>query len=159
MKTLIRNVLIVTMNENSEIVEEGAIAIDGNRMAYVGPSEWTPAGPFDRVIDGDRLIALPGLINAHCHSPANLVRGMMPSRPLEIWRAYYRASLRSMRDEDFYASALLGGMEMLKNGATTVLDHFFGNQACSFMGAGGIQAILLFYDPEERIALFRTEWT
>jgi 5-methylthioadenosine/S-adenosylhomocysteine deaminase len=142
MKTLIRNVLIVTMNENSEIIEEGAIAIDGNRMAYVGPSEWTPPGPFDGVIDGDRLIALPGLINAHCHSPANLVRGMMPAKPLEIWRAYYRGSLRGMRDEDFYASALLGGMEMLKNGATTVLDHFFGNQACSFMGAGAaIQAM------------------
>ena len=47
-----------------------------------------------------------------------------------------------MRDEDFYASALLGGMEMLKNGATTVLDHFFGNEACRFMGAGAaIQAM------------------
>jgi 5-methylthioadenosine/S-adenosylhomocysteine deaminase len=67
---------------------------------------------------------------------------MMPSKPLEIWRAYYRASLRDMRDEDFYASALLGGMEMLKNGATTVLDHFAGNQACRFMGAGAaIQAM------------------
>ena len=51
-------------------------------------------------------------------------------------------SLREMRDDDFYASALLGGMEMLKNGATTVLDHFFGNQACRFMGAGAaIQAM------------------
>ena len=68
---------------------------------------------------------------------------MMPSKPLEIWRAYYRASLRDMRDEDFYASALLGGMEMLKNGATTVLDHFFGESAaCRFMGAGAaIQAM------------------
>src|SRR6266545_146431 len=84
MKTLIRNVLVVTMNENSEIVEKGAIAINGTRITYVGPSEWTPPGPFERAIDGDRWIALPGLINAHCHSPANLVRGMMPSRPLEI---------------------------------------------------------------------------
>ena len=88
------------------------------------------------------MIAIPGLINSHCHSPANLVRGMMPSKPLEIWRAYYRASLRDMREEDFYASALLGGMEMLKTGTTTVLDHFFGNQACRFMGAGAaIQAM------------------
>ena len=61
---------------------------------------------------------------------------------MEIWRAYYRASLRDMRDEDFYASALLGGMEMLKNGATTVLDHFAGNQVGRFMGAGAaIQAM------------------
>jgi 5-methylthioadenosine/S-adenosylhomocysteine deaminase len=141
-KILIRNPLVVTMNENADVIESGAIVVDGNRISYVGPSEWTPAGPFDRTIEADRMIAIPGMINAHCHSPANLVRGMMRSEPLEIWRAYYRASLRDMRDEDFYASALLGGMEMLKNGATTVLDHFFGNQACRFMGAGAaIQAM------------------
>jgi 5-methylthioadenosine/S-adenosylhomocysteine deaminase len=142
MKTLIRNALIVTMNEQNDVIENGSITIDGSRMTYVGPSDWTPSGPFERVIGGDRMIAIPGMINAHCHSPANLVRGMMPSKPLEIWRAHYRASLRGMRDEDFYASALLGGMEMLKCGTTTVLDHFFGNQACRFMGAGAaIQAM------------------
>ena len=136
MKTLIRHPLIVTMNDQGDVIEDGSILIDGPRIAYVGPQEWTPPGPFDKTIEADRLIAMPGMVNAHCHSPANLVRGMMPSKPLEIWRAYYRASLRDMRDEDFYASALLGGMEMLKNGATTVLDHFAGNQACRFMGAG-----------------------
>jgi len=142
MKILIRNALIVTMNEQDDVIEKGAVVIDGNRFAYVGPAEWTPAGPFDQTIEADRLIAMPGMINSHCHSPANLVRGMLPSKPLEIWRAYYRASLRDMRDEDFYASALLGGMEMLKNGATTVLDHFAGNAVCRFMGAGGaIQAM------------------
>jgi 5-methylthioadenosine/S-adenosylhomocysteine deaminase len=142
MKTLIRNALLVTMNAQNEVIENGSIVIHGNQLAYVGPSEWTPPGPFDRTIEADRRIAMPGMVNAHCHSPANLVRGILPSRPLEIWRAYYRASLRDMRDEDFYASALLGGMEILKNGTTTVLDHFFGNQACRFMGAGAaIQAM------------------
>jgi 5-methylthioadenosine/S-adenosylhomocysteine deaminase len=136
MRILIRNPLIVTMNEQNDVVEQGAIAVDGNRLSYVGPAQWTPDGPFDRVIEAARLIAIPGMVNAHCHSAANLVRGMMPSKPLEIWRAYYRASLRDMREEDFYASALLGGMEMLKNGATTVLDHFAGSAACRFMGAG-----------------------
>jgi cytosine/adenosine deaminase-related metal-dependent hydrolase len=142
MKTLIRNPLIVTMNAWNDVVEKGAIVIDGNRLAYVGPLEWLPLETFDRTLEADRMIAMPGMINAHCHSPANLVRGTMPSKPLEIWRAYYRASLRDMREEDFYASALLGGMEMLKSGATTVLDHFFGNQACRFMGAGAaVQAM------------------
>src|SRR5215208_2771950 len=130
MRLLIQNALIVTMNEQQDIIENGSIAIDGNRLSYVGPREWEPAGPFDKVIEASRMIAMPGMINAHCHSAANLVRGMMPSKPLEIWRAYYRASLRDMREDDFYASALLGGMEMLKNGATTVLDHFAGSAAC-----------------------------
>jgi cytosine/adenosine deaminase-related metal-dependent hydrolase len=139
---VIQNALIATMNARNEVIDKGAIVIDGKRIVYVGPTEWTPAGPFDRTIEADRLIALPGMVNAHCHSPANLVRGMMPSKPLEIWRSYYRASLRGMRDEDFYASALLGGLEMLKSGATTVLDHFAGNPACRFMGAGAaIQAM------------------
>ena len=142
MKTLIRNALIVTMNEQCDVIENGSIVLDGNRIAYVGPREWAPAGPFDDTIEADRKIAMPGLVNGHCHSPANLVRGMMPSKPLEIWRAYYRASLRDMREEDFYASAILGGMEMLKNGATMVLDHFAGSQGCRFMGAGAaIQAM------------------
>jgi len=136
MRTLIRNPLVVVMNDDNDVVEKGSIVIDGNRLSFVGPAEGTPAGPFDRTIEAERMIAMPGMVNAHCHSPANLVRGMMPSKPLEIWRAYYRASLRDMRDEDFYASALLGGMEMLKNGATTVLDHFAGNASCRFMGAG-----------------------
>jgi len=142
MKTLIRNALVITMNDNGDILDRGSLVIDGNRLSYVGPAEWTPTGPFGRTIEAERMIAMPGMVNAHCHSPANLVRGMMPSKPLEIWRAYYRASLRDMRDEDFYASALLGGMEMLKNGATTVLDHFAGNASCRFMGAGAaIQAM------------------
>ena len=142
MKLLIRDICIVTMNEEFEIIAHGSIVIDGNRLAYIGPARSAPSGRFERSIDGGRMIAIPGLINSHCHSPANLVRGMMPSKPLEIWRAYYRASLRDMREEDFYASALLGGMEMLKTGTTTVLDHFFGNQACRFMGVGAaIQAM------------------
>src|SRR5918995_3190322 len=124
MKLLIGNVCILTMNESFEVIEQGSILIDGNRLAYVGPAHPTPPGPFDRSIEGGRMIAIPGMINSHCHSPANLVRGMMPSKPLEIWRAYYRASLRDLREEDFYASALLGGMEMLNTGTTTVLDHF-----------------------------------
>src|SRR5262247_2653384 len=142
MKTLIRNALLVTMNQQNDVIENGSIVIDGNKLEYVGPTEWTPPGPFHRTIEANRRIAMPGMVNAHCHSPANLVSGMMPSKPLEIWRAYYRASLRGMRDEDFYASALLGGMEMLKSGATTVLDHFAGSASCRFMGAGAaIQAM------------------
>ena len=136
MRLLIEHTHLVTMNDKDEVFDDGALVIDGRYLTYVGPSKEIPAGDFDRVIDGRRFIALPGLINSHCHSPANLLRGLLPGSPLEIWRAYWRAMLRGMRAEDFYASALLGGMEMLKTGTTTVLDHFFGSQSARFMGAG-----------------------
>lgn len=136
MSLCVRNALLVTLNDQDEIIEGGTIAVEGNRLSYVGPGDRAPAGPFDRIIDGDRFLVLPGFVNAHCHSPANLFRGLLSSRPLEIWRAYYRAALRAMVAEDFYASALLGAMEMLRTGTTAVLDHFFGNQEVAFMGAG-----------------------
>jgi cytosine/adenosine deaminase-related metal-dependent hydrolase len=136
MKLLIEHPLVVTVNDQDEVIEDGALVIEGRWIRYVGPAGQIPPGPFDRVVDGREMIALPGLINAHCHSPANLHRGLLPGRPLEIWRAYWRSTLRVMRAEDFYASALLGAAEMLKTGTTTVLDHFFGNQALPFMGAG-----------------------
>jgi cytosine/adenosine deaminase-related metal-dependent hydrolase len=135
MKTLIRNLLIVTVNDRDEVIEDGALVVDGPRLGYVGSAVGIAPERFDRVIDGRRFIALPGLVNAHCHSPANLFRGLFPGRPLEIWRSYWRAALRPMGEEDFYASALLGAMEMLKSGTTTVLDHFFGNRQLRFMGA------------------------
>ena len=136
MKQLIEHALIVTMNERDEVIEDGSLVIDGNRLQYVGPASGCPVESCDRVIDGSRFIAIPGLVDAHNHSPANIFRGLMPTRPLEIWRAYWRAALRACGDEMFYISALLGGMEMLKTGCTTNLDHFFGNQNSRYTGAG-----------------------
>lgn len=136
MKLLIEHPLVVTVNDQDEVIDDGALVVEGKWIRYVGPANQVPPGPFDRVLDAHEMIALPGLVNAHCHSPANLHRGLLPGRPLEIWRAYWRSTLRVMKAEDFYASALLGAAEMLRTGTTTVLDHFFGNQDLPFMGAG-----------------------
>src|SRR5262245_66415277 len=65
MKTLIRDALLVTMNAQNEVIENGSIVTDGNKLAYVGPAEWTPPGPFDRTIGADRRIAMPGMVNAN----------------------------------------------------------------------------------------------
>ena len=136
MTLLIQHVFLVTLNDRDEVIEDGSLVVEDRWLKYAGPAANAPSGPFNHVIDGRRFIAIPGLVNSHCHSPANLFRGLFSGRPLEIWRNYYRAALRAMKAEDFYASALLGAMEMLKSGATTALDHFFGNQAVRFMGGG-----------------------
>lgn len=136
MRQLINHVLVVTMNDRDEVIENGTIVIDGNRIASIGPDEAASSGTYDRVIDGTNFIAIPGLISAHGHTPANIFRGLIPGCPLEIWRAYWRAALRACGDEAFYVSALLGAMEQLKTGCTTALDHFFGSQTSRYTGAG-----------------------
>ena len=61
--------LIVTMNEQNEVIDKGAIVIDGNRLSYVGPTEWMPPGSFDRIIEASRMIAMPGMVNCSLPFP------------------------------------------------------------------------------------------
>lgn len=135
MRLLISHPLVVTLNDQNDILEDAALVIHGKWIRYVGPSRSTPPGPYDRTIDASRMICVPGFINAHCHSPANLRRGLLPGRPLEIWLFQQRSVSGHLEPEDYYASALLGAMEMLKTGTTTVLDHFPTGQAVPFHGA------------------------
>ena len=74
----------------ARIVEEGLKAglnqKDGGRIAALGPDasrDW-PAG-FARVIEAHGLLAMPGLVNAHFHSPGNLMKGCLPGLPLELF--------------------------------------------------------------------------
>lgn len=77
----------------------------------------------ERVIDGRRRIALPGLVNAHTHSPDNLLKGSVPQVPLALWSLSSAAGRERRRPRDCYVSAALGAIEMLRSGTSTVLDH------------------------------------
>ena len=41
-----------------------------------------------RVIPADRLLAMPGLVNGHFHSPGNFLKGATDDAPLEIFMLY-----------------------------------------------------------------------
>jgi 5-methylthioadenosine/S-adenosylhomocysteine deaminase len=78
---------------------------------------------------------MPGLVNAHSHSPSNLLKGTWSRLPLEIWRQYIRAGWREYSDEAIYVSAQLGIIEMIRTGCTAVMDHFYTGTALPYMGA------------------------
>ena len=69
------------------------------------------------------LLVIPGLVNAHTHSPDNLIRGSAPDLPLELWSLHSAAGREQRSPREVYLSALLGCAEMLRGGVTTVLDH------------------------------------
>lgn len=109
------------------IVEDGTIVAAG-----AGP---LPAGDFDETVRRPEAILVPGLVNAHAHSPSALVKGTWARLPLEIWRQYIRAAWREYSDEAITVSAQLGVVEMLKTGCTSVLDHFYTGSRSPHMGA------------------------
>jgi len=62
------------------------VAVDGARIAAVGPSERTPpAHEFDEVIDAKGCIVVPGLINMHQHHWYTLFKGLADGMLLEDW--------------------------------------------------------------------------
>ena len=98
------------------------ILIEGATITRVGES--VEGGEHARVIDGRALLAAPGLVNAHYHSPLSILRGTADgfSHPAFMWQNQADTAQRSAHE--VYVSALLGGVEMLATGTTAAIDHF-----------------------------------
>ena len=134
MVTKINAGVVVTANDRMEIWQPGYLVIDRNCIIEAGPGAGPP-GHFAELLDLPESIVMPGFVNAHAHSPSNLLKGTWSRLPLEIWRQYLRAGWREYSDEAIYISAQLGIVEMLHTGTTSVMDHFYTGSPTPHMGA------------------------
>jgi cytosine/adenosine deaminase-related metal-dependent hydrolase len=118
---LIENAAVLTLDEADRFLERGSILIEGNSISQVGEVERASA---DRVIDGRRFLAMPGLVNAHTHTPGALSAGTQDSasHPAFMWLNQADTSGRTPRE--VYVSAMLNSAQMLIGGITTSIDHF-----------------------------------
>lgn len=86
------------------------------------------AADYDRgagveVIDARNNLVLPGFVNAHYHSHDVLAKGTLEEVPLETWRLYALPPQYPPRSvEEVYARTLLGALECLRSGMTTIQD-------------------------------------
>ena len=95
--------------------------IDGDKIAAVGPN--LSAGPHANVIDARNRIVMPGFVDTHRHTWQTPVRGVLPSCTLD---EYFAGMLNNIgiqyRAEDVYIANLMGALEALNAGITTLLD-------------------------------------
>lgn len=123
---LITGAVVVTMNENREVLSDGAVAIAGQRIAAVGRS--SDVGPRVRpreTLDGSGFVITPGLVNTHIHITGEpLTRGYVPDdTPFEENVFVWLCQLYSVHtEEEERLSAQLAAAEMLKSGTTTFLE-------------------------------------
>jgi 5-methylthioadenosine/S-adenosylhomocysteine deaminase len=98
------------------------VALSGGRIAAVGDG-LTGA----EIVDCTRLAVVPGSVNAHAHSAENWFRGMWDNLPLEPWMlfSYPVLAAPSQSPREVYVRTLLGGIEMLRSGATCVVDFLY----------------------------------
>lgn len=121
MKKTITNAILVTLNKDNEIIRNGQIEIEDDKIVYVGNVRKTSGD----VIDAKGNIVMPGLINTHCHLAMTLFRGYAENSNFNNWWMEYMRPLEDKLEEgDCYYGATLGMMELLKNGVTTVADFY-----------------------------------
>ena len=125
---LIRGARVLTLDHADREWPLADVVVEQGRIAAVGPQAgavWPR--PFARVIEGAGLLAMPGLINAHFHSPGNLMKGALPGYPLEIFMLYEVPPLSARGDGGrlAYVRTQVGALEMLRRGVTAVHDDAY----------------------------------
>jgi len=99
------------------------IAIAADTIAGIEPNYPVTPGGTVEVVDARDHLVLPGFVNAHYHSHDVLAKGTLEEVPLETWRLYALPPQYPPRStEEVYARTLLGALECLRSGMTTVQD-------------------------------------
>ena len=126
---LITNGRIVTFGQANEIIEKGAVRIEGALIIDVGDTaKLKKAYPEDEIVDAGGQLIMPGNICGHTHFYGAFARGMAipgdPPRdfPEILGKLWWRLD-RALLEEDVRYSALVCLVDAIKHGTTTLIDH------------------------------------
>ncbi|WP_433583651.1 amidohydrolase [Paenibacillus amylolyticus] len=141
MSILIQQATILTMKD-ADAPFTGDIRVEGDRIIQI--ADHILPQPQDEIIDCRNKIAMPGLINAHQHTPMSLLRGFSDDLKLMDWleRKMLPAEAR-MNPEDIYWGAKLSMAEMIRSGTTAFADMYIHmNEIAEVVKQTGMRASL-----------------
>ncbi|KLU54307.1 N-ethylammeline chlorohydrolase [Paenibacillus sp. VT-400] len=141
MSILIQQATILTMKD-ADAPFTGDIRVEGDRITQI--ADHIVPHPQDEIIDGRNKVAMPGLINAHQHTPMSLLRGFSDDLKLMDWleRKMLPAEAR-MNPEDIYWGAKLSIAEMIRSGTTAFADMYIHmNEIAEAVKQTGMRASL-----------------
>jgi putative selenium metabolism protein SsnA len=124
MSLLVSGGTVVTSLDPPVVVRADVLIDAGRIVAVGGPGEQ----PTDEHIDASGCLVIPGNVNAHMHVYSALARGMPyrlapPGDFVEILQRVWWRLDRALDEGSVRASALVGGLEALLAGTTTLIDH------------------------------------
>ncbi|MBQ8171007.1 MAG: amidohydrolase [Oscillospiraceae bacterium] len=123
MKLRFYNAKIMTMADESII--DGELHTDGGKITYVGEAK-AEQGGFDREIDLNGKLIIPGFKNAHTHGAMTFLRSFADDLPLNEW-LYDQVFPHEAKltEEAIYVFTQLANMEYLSSGITSSFDMYF----------------------------------
>jgi len=122
MKTLIKGGMVLKEKNGNYELEKNNIVIEKDKILEITKKLYDNKN-INKIIDAKNCLIIPGLINSHNHSYANLLKGTTENLPLEIWMKYCLASGVKQTPREVYINTMLGSIQMLKTGTTAVLDQ------------------------------------
>lgn len=127
-ETLFTSVYVYDESHPAGMVGPLDVLVSGAGILSIGAAAAGLAEPGATRVDGrGHHLLVPGLINAHYHSPANHLKGLLPSMPLESFMLYESPADPALRPtpREAYLRTMLAALEMLRTGTTTVQDDAF----------------------------------
>ena len=127
-----------------EPIDDGAVLVRDGRIVEVGGAQRMKAHyPQEEVRDFGRSAIMPGFVDCHTHLEYTALRGIVHDVPYAEWLVTEHAKADMMSRDDRYDSAVIGGMEMIAGGVTTVAD--FTSTGASFEAAQDVGLRGKFY--------------
>jgi putative selenium metabolism protein SsnA len=126
---LITNGTLATLGEANQLIHDGALLVEGDRIAALGKtSELLKQYPDEETLDARGRLVLPGLICAHTHFYGAFARGMAlkteaPANFPQILEYLWWRLDKTLKLDDVRYSALVCLVDAIRNGTTTLLDH------------------------------------
>jgi len=122
---LITGATVLTLDDERSIIDDGAVAIQGDRIAAVGTSNGLRQQyPDLEVMDARGKAILPGFINSHTHAVLLVLRGTVEDMSGDAIFGYMTPISFAMTDGERRALARLGCLEALRSGTTTMVEPF-----------------------------------
>ncbi len=104
-------------------IEQGAVLVRGDRIVEIGDFEHLRRlHPDEPVKDFGLAALLPGFVDLHTHLEYTAMRGLVDDLPYSRWKLQLMQRERLFSSQDWDDSALLGALESLQSGITTIAD-------------------------------------
>ena len=138
---LIQNATILTLNDNSEIIYNGWIAIRDEEIIEIGENRNDYKSK--KIIDAKGKVVMPGLVNTHTHVAMAPFRGIDDKSKFTEWLENINKFEEVITAEDVYWSSLFGEIEMIQSGTTTFNDmYFFEESVAKSVEKIGMRAVI-----------------
>jgi cytosine/adenosine deaminase-related metal-dependent hydrolase len=128
-RTLIKCATIISMDDALGDFVAGDLLVEGNRIVDLRPEIDLGSGATEtEILDGEGRIVIPGLINAHMHTWQTALRGFAANWTLpEYFRRMHAGLATVFRPDDIYIATLVGGLNQINSGVTTLVDWCHNN--------------------------------